>query len=64
MLLLLIAALSGPRRRPEEIEEVTVRQAAAKQISTDAAAVAVLSDVDGIFTLNGEQKAALKASLN
>lgn len=38
--------------------------AAAKEISLEAAIVAVLSEVDGIFSLKEEQQSALKAFLS
>lgn len=47
----------------EEEEEVTASLAALKEISADAAGVAVLSKLDGIVTLKEERKTALKAFL-
>lgn len=35
----------------EELQEVTVRPAAAKEMSVDAAGAALLSELDGILTL-------------
>lgn len=44
-------------------EEVTVRLAAAKDISMDAAEVAVISELDGIFAFKKEQRTAPNAFL-
>lgn len=43
------ASLQTPRRR-QKIQEVTGSLAAAEENSVDAKEVAVLSEVDGIFT--------------
>lgn len=49
------------RRRQEDIQEGTARLAAASKISLDAAAVAVLPELDGIFILNKDQRTTLMA---
>lgn len=52
-----------PLEDGKEIQEVTANLAAAKGISIDAALVAVLSELHGIFTFNEEQRIALKTLL-
>lgn len=50
------SCLEAPDKDKEERQEVTCSLAAAKEVSLDVAAVAVLSELDGIFTLRGDQK--------
>lgn len=59
---MLPAACKRPKKYEEEIQEVTVSLVVAIEISLDAAVAAVLSLLDGIFTLN-EQRMAPKAFL-
>lgn len=50
------SCLEAPDKDKEEIQEVTSSLAAAKEVSLDVAVVAVLSELDGFFTLRGGQK--------
>lgn len=50
-----------PFKRNKKIEEETARVAATNEISIESSVVAVLSQLDGIFTLQKVQKIALKA---
>lgn len=63
LLWLLQAAPKNHGRRQEAIQEATAHLAAASKISLDAAAVAGLTELDGIFILNKEQRTALMAFL-
>lgn len=44
----------------EEIQEASTCLAGAKEIRMDAAVVTLLAEPDGIFTINGKQRKALK----
>lgn len=53
-----------PLKAPEERQEVIESLAATKAISVDAAAAAVFSKLEGIFTLKEEKKMALRVFLS
>lgn len=58
------AACCPWKKEEEEIQEATVSRAAARNISADAGVAAVLSEMDGFFTLKEEKRTTLKLLLH